>query len=125
MKKIAILGSTGSIGKQTIDIVRKDKKNFKILLLTANKNYKLLSKQIKEFKVKNVIVTNKKSYQILKKRFKKVNIINDLSKIDKIINSKLDYTMSSISGFDGLKPAPLKDRNFLIFSISAIFENLI
>jgi len=104
MKKIAILGSTGSIGKQTIDIVRKDKKNFKILLLTANKNYKLLSKQIKEFKVKNVIVTNKKSYQILKKRFKKVNIINDLSKIDKMINSKLDYTMSSISGFDGLKP---------------------
>ncbi len=104
MKKIAILGSTGSVGKQTIDIVRKDKKNFKILLLTANKNYKLLSKQIKEFKVKNVIVTNKKSYQILKKKFKKVNIINDLSKIDKIINSKLDYTMSSISGFDGLKP---------------------
>ena len=104
MKKIAILGSTGSIGKQTIDIVRKDKKNFKILLLTANKNYKLLSKQIKEFKVKNVIVTNKKSYQILKKKFKKVNIINDLSKIDKMINSKLDYTMSSISGFDGLKP---------------------
>ena len=52
MKKIAILGSTGSIGKQTIDIVRKDKKNFKILLLTANKNYRLLSKQIKEFKVK-------------------------------------------------------------------------
>ncbi len=104
MRKIAILGSTGSIGKQTIDIVRKDKKNFKILLLTANKNYKLLSKQIKEFKVKNVIVTNKKSYQILKKKFKKVNIINDLSKIDKIINSKLDYTMSSISGFDGLKP---------------------
>ena len=81
MKKIAILGSTGSIGKQTIDIVRKDKKNFKILLLTANKNYK-------EFKVKNVIVTNKKSYQILKKKFKKVNIINDLSKIDKMINSK-------------------------------------
>ena len=104
MKKIAILGSTGSIGRQTIDIVRKDKKNFKILLLTANKNYKLLSKQIKEFKVKNVIVTNKKSYQILKKKFKKVNIINDLSKIDKMINSKLDYTMSSISGFDGLKP---------------------
>ena len=104
MKKIAILGSTGSIGKQTIDIVRKDKKNFKILLLTANKNHNLLSKQIKEFKVKNVIITNKKSYQLLKKKFKKINIINDLSKIDKMINSKLDYTMSSISGFDGLKP---------------------
>ena len=70
MKKIAILGSTGSIGKQTIDIIRKNKKNFKILLL-ANKNHNLLSKQIKEFKVKNIIITNKKSYLILKKKFKK------------------------------------------------------
>ena len=71
-KKIAILGSTGSIGKQTLDIIRKDKKNFKIILLTANKNHNLLSKQIKEFKVKNVIVTNKKSYLILKKNLKKL-----------------------------------------------------
>ncbi len=104
MKKIAILGSTGSIGKQTLEIIKKDKKNFKILLLTAEKNHFLLSKQIKEFKVKNVIVTNKKSYYFLKKKFKKVNIFNDLDKVDKIIPSKLDYTMSSISGFAGLKP---------------------
>ena len=104
IKKIAILGSTGSIGKQTIDIIRKDKKNFKILLLTANKNYKLLSKQIKEFNVKNVVITDKKSYLILKKKNKTINIYNDFSKIDKIILSKLDYTMSSISGFTGLLP---------------------
>jgi len=104
MKKIAILGSTGSIGKQTIDIIRKNKKNFKILLLTANKNHNLLAKQIKEFKVKNVIVSDKKSYSILKKKFKNIKVVNDLNNIDKIISSKLDYTMSSISGFDGLKP---------------------
>ena len=104
MKKIAILGSTGSVGKQTIDIIRKDKKNFKIYLLTANKNHRLLSKQIKEFKVKNVILTNKKSYLIIKKRFKKINILNTLDDIDKIAIPKLDYTMSSISGFNGLKP---------------------
>ena len=103
-KKIAILGSTGSIGKQTIEIVRRDKKNFKILLLTANKNHFLLSKQIKEFRVKNVIVKDKKSYLILKKKFKKINIFNSFDKIDKIIKSKLDYTMSAISGFEGLKP---------------------
>ncbi len=103
-KKIVILGSTGSVGKQTIDIIRKDKKNFKILLLVANKNHNLLSKQIKEFKVKNIIVTDKDSYLILKKKFKKINITNDLSKIDKFINSKVDYTMSAISGFNGLKP---------------------
>tara|TARA_Y100001936_G_scaffold193473_1_gene193045 strand:+ start:12149 stop:13318 length:1170 start_codon:yes stop_codon:yes gene_type:complete len=105
MKKIAILGSTGSIGKQTIEIIRKNKQKFKILLLTANKNHNLLSKQIKEFNVKNVIVSDHKSYLILKKKFKnKINIINDLEKIDKIIPSKFDYTMSSISGFNGLKP---------------------
>jgi len=103
-KKIAILGSTGSIGKQTIEIIRRDKKNFKILLLTANKNHFLLSKQIKEFRVKNVIVRDKKSYLILKKKFKKINIFNSFDKIDKIIKSKLDYTMSAISGFEGLKP---------------------
>ena len=67
MKKIAILGSTGSVGKQTIDIIRKNKQKFKILLLTANKNHNLLSKQIKEFNVKNVIVSDHKSYLILKK----------------------------------------------------------
>ena len=103
-KKIAILGSTGSIGRQTLDIIRKNKKNFKVILLTANKNHNLLSKQIREFKVKNVIITNKKSYLILKKKFKNIFIYNDLNIIDKIIPSKLDYTMSSISGFDGLKP---------------------
>ncbi len=103
-KKIAILGSTGSIGKQTLEIIRNDKKNFKVILLTANKNHFLLSKQIKEFNVKNVIVTNKKSFLILKKKFKKINIINSLENIDKILKFKLDYTMSSISGFEGLKP---------------------
>ena len=104
MKKVAILGSTGSVGKQTIDIIRKNKQKFKILLLTANKNHNLLSKQIKEFNVKNVIVSDHKSYLILKKKFKNIKIINDFDKIDKIVQSKFDYTMSSISGFNGLKP---------------------
>ena len=104
MKKIAILGSTGSIGKQTIDIIRKNKKDFKIHLLTTNKNHTLLSKQIKEFNVKNVIATDKNSFLILKNKFKRINVFNNFDKIDKIISSKLDYTMSSISGFDGLKP---------------------
>ena len=44
-KKIAILGSTGSIGKSTIDILRKDKKNFDVVLLTTNNNYREILKQ--------------------------------------------------------------------------------
>ena len=46
-KKIAILGSTGSIGKQTLKIIRENRKDFKIVLLSANKNFSYLSKQIK------------------------------------------------------------------------------
>ncbi len=72
MKKIIILGSTGSIGKQTLEIIKKDKKNFRVILLSTDKNIKLISKQIKTFDVKNVVVTNKKKYEILKKKFKKI-----------------------------------------------------
>ena len=55
-KKIAILGSTGSIGKSLLNIISKNKNNFEIILLTANKNYKKLLIQTKKFKVKNVII---------------------------------------------------------------------
>ena len=67
-KKIAILGSTGSIGKNLIKILKKDKNNFEIVLLTAEKNYLELSKQAKLFKVKNLIITDKNSYLKLKKK---------------------------------------------------------
>ena len=52
-KKIVILGSTGSIGSSLLRIIKKDKKNFKIELLTANSDYKKLIKQAKFFNVKN------------------------------------------------------------------------
>ena len=70
-KKIAILGSTGSIGKTLLDIISKDRNNFEILLLTANINYKLLYKQAKKFNVKNLIITNTKKYNQLRKINKK------------------------------------------------------
>ena len=70
MKKIIILGSTGSIGKQTLDILKKDKKKFKVVLLSTDKNIDLLLKQIKTFNVKNVVVSNQKKYEILKKKTK-------------------------------------------------------
>ena len=78
-KKIAILGSTGSIGKSTIDIIKKDKKNFDVMLLTTNNNYREILKQSREFKARNIIVNNKKSYLILKKKLKnyKINVFND------------------------------------------------
>ena len=61
-KKIAILGSTGSIGKTTFNILKKNKKNFDIILLSTNKNIKILLKQAYLFKVKNLIITDKKNF---------------------------------------------------------------
>jgi len=105
-KKIAILGSTGSIGKTLIKILKKDINNFEIVLLSANKNYKELIKQAKTLNVKNLIITNKSSFLKLKKNniSKKVNVFNNFQLLDKIFKKKIDYTMSSISGLDGLKP---------------------
>ena len=104
--KIAILGSTGSIGDHTLDIIRKDRKNFEVVLLTANKNYKKLIKQAKEFKVRNILIYNDKYYEYLKEKFKnkKINIFSGKNKLNEIFNKKIDYTMCAISGLDGLKP---------------------
>ena len=106
-KKIIILGSTGSIGKSLIKILKKDKNDFEILLLTTNSNYKELLKQAHYFNVKNLIITNKKNYIITKKilKNKKINIYNNFDTLDKIFKKrKADYAMSSISGFAGLNP---------------------
>ena len=105
-KKIAILGSTGSIGKITLDIIRQNKNYFEIKLLSTNKNIKMLIRQAKLFNVKNLIVTSKKHYEILKKknRNKNIKIYNNFLSFNKIFNSKLDYVMSSITGIAGLEP---------------------
>ena len=103
-KKIAILGSTGSIGKDLVDIISKDKKNFEVVLLTTNQNTKTLLKQAKYLKAKNIIVTDKKEYLLIKNKIKKVNIFSNFNQFDKIFKSKVDYIMSAISGIDGLEP---------------------
>ena len=105
-KNIAILGSTGSIGKTLLQIIDKDKKNFKIKLLTANKNYKLVIKQAKKFNVKNIIIINQNNYLKAKKKNyqNKLNIYNNFDALDKIFDKKIDYVMSSIVGLEGLLP---------------------
>ena len=104
-KKIAVFGSTGSIGKTTIDINKKDKNNFEVILLTSNNNYQQLAKQAKELNVKNLIINNKKQYLNLKKKFKnkKINIYNNFHNLNKIFKKKIDYTMCAISGLQGLR----------------------
>ena len=106
IKKIAVLGSTGSIGKSLLKIIKKDKKNFSIKLLVAKKNHKELLKQAKLFNVKNVILTDKNYFELYKSKFKKekINVYNDYNCYQKVITKKLDYVMSSIVGLNGLLP---------------------
>ena len=73
-KKIAILGSTGSIGKTTFNIIKNNSKDFNVVLLTTNKNINEIYKQAKLLKVKNIIVTSKDHYEKAKKKINKKNI---------------------------------------------------
>jgi 1-deoxy-D-xylulose-5-phosphate reductoisomerase len=104
-KKIAILGSTGSIGKTLIEIIKKDQKNFDIVLLAAEKNYKEIYHQAKILNVKNLIITSKKSFnELKKKKLGKIKIFNNFNSFNNIFKKKIDYTMSAISGIHGLEP---------------------
>ena len=104
--KIAVLGSTGSIGTTTVNIIKKNQKDFKVIFLSTNNNVTKIYQQAIDLKVKNVIIINKKKYLKYKHKFikKKINVSHDHSKIKKIIKKKIDYTMCSISGLSGLKP---------------------
>ena len=105
-KKIVILGSTSSIGKSLLSIIKKDKKSFKIELLTANTNYKDLINQAKQFNVKNLVITDTKSFEKSKKFYKgkKINIFKNFEKLKFILPKRVDYVMSAISGIEGLTP---------------------
>ena len=105
-KKIAILGSTGSIGEFTLEVIRKDKKNFDVILLTANNNYKKLIQQAKEFDAENVLIGNKNFYEKVKNSLKKnkIKVYSGNISITKIVSGKLDYTMSAVVGLAGLQP---------------------
>ena len=105
-KKIAILGSTGSIGQSTLEVIKKDKKNFDVIFLSANNNYKKLIQQAKEFKVKNILIRNKLFYERTKKSLKnsETKVYSGDVSIINIISKKIDYTMAAIVGVAGLQP---------------------
>ena len=112
-KRISILGSTGSIGENTLRVVKKDKKNFDIILLSTNKNINKIFKQAKEFKVKNIIIRDSNSFLKAKLKFKKskIKIYNNFNSLNKIFRKKNDFIMSSITGLSGLEPT-LKSIKF-------------
>jgi len=115
-KKFAILGSTGSIGTNLIQLIIKKKISCQISLLTCNKNYKLLLKQCKMFKVKNAIIFDNQVY----KKKKDLFIKNKIKISNKYSNTKIiyDYSMCAISGIEGIVPTLDIIKNTKIISIA-------
>ena len=101
---ISILGSTGSVGISTLYIVDKKKKNFKIDLLSSNKNYSLICNQIKKYKPNYFVISDINVFIKIKKKFKnkKIKIFNNFDNIK--LKKKSDITISAITGIAGLKP---------------------
>ncbi len=65
---IAILGSTGSIGRQTLEIIKSNKKNFNVVLLSTNSNIREIEHQVKIFNPKNLIISNRNKFINFKKK---------------------------------------------------------
>ncbi|CAN1595646.1 Dxr 1-deoxy-D-xylulose 5-phosphate reductoisomerase [Candidatus Pelagibacterales bacterium] len=117
-KKICILGSTGSIGKTTLEIISKNNKDFDVVLLSGNNNVKLLITQAKKFKPKYIYSNNfyfKEKLRVFCKD-NNINLIDDLILLKKI---KFDITVAAISGIAGLLPT----INIIKFSKKLLIAN--
>mgnify|MGYP001187164272 FL=1 len=104
-KKIGILGSTGSIGENTVKLIQSNKKDFNVIFLSTNTNVKKLLKQSLILKPKSVIIFDKKSYLKNKKKFfkKKITVFNSFKQLKKkLLKNKIDYIMCAITGLAGL-----------------------
>ena len=101
---ISILGSTGSVGLNTLEIINKKKKYFKPYIFSGNKNYKLICKQIIKYKPKYYIINNQVIFEKIVKKFKKskIKILKSYDEINLI--SQKCVTVSAIPGIAGLEP---------------------
>ncbi len=106
MKKIAILGSTGSIGTQALDVVRNLPEEFSVEVLAANSNVELFARQVAEFRPKLAVLADEAAYKILRtKNFHGVEIAGGRQAfIDAAGFDGVEIVLTSMSGFAGLEP---------------------
>ena len=106
MKQIAILGSTGSIGTQTLDVIRRNSSEFQVTVLAANSNDELLEKQIHEFNPRFAILSDESAYTRLKSRYSGATEIlgGRQAFIDSATVDGVEIVVTSMTGFAGLEP---------------------
>lgn len=106
-ERIALLGSTGSIGTQALDVISKFPNEFKVELLTAWNNVRLLTEQAKRFLPDSVVIGNVDHYKQLKDNLKgtSVKVYAGNETIEQIVaGSSVDVVIAAIVGYSGLKP---------------------
>lgn len=107
IKNIAILGSTGSIGTQTLDIIDAHPELFKVSLLTANNNWELLAAQALKFRPTQVVIANEKYFNPLKDALKGTGIeisagANALN--NSVASEEIEMVLTALVGYSGLLP---------------------
>lgn len=105
MKTVLIFGSTGSIGRNALRVIKKQKGKFKVLGLCANRNVALLARQAREFKPRYVCLRGLKQAEKLKSKLgSKVIFFSGEAGLDKFSSLKSDISLMAISGIAALKP---------------------
>jgi len=106
MKYTALLGSTGSIGTQTLEVIDEFKEEFSIEVLSAHSNFELLIKQINKYNPKVVFITEKKCYEkLISSNIEGTKIYFGFSELSEVLNNyKIDICIGGISGAAGIEP---------------------
>lgn len=107
IRKIAILGSTGSIGTQTLEVVDSYPEMFEVLVLTANSNADLLIKQAIKYKPNSVVIVNEQKYELVKEALWSYDIkvyAGEKALIEIVEMQEIDIVLTALVGYSGLKP---------------------
>lgn len=107
MQRLAIIGSTGSIGRQTLDVVRQHSDIFCMELLTANDSWEMLAQQAIEFDVNAVVISNALHYDNLKSALSNsdIKVYCGAEAVEQeVCNENIDVVVTAISGFAGMRP---------------------
>ena len=104
-KSIAILGSTGSIGTQTLDVVRQFPERFSVFMLSANNSAERLIEQARQFRVPHVVICNPQKYEQVKSALPGVQVHLGIEEACDLVQApEVDVVMGAMVGFSGLKP---------------------
>ena len=111
MKKIALLGSTGSIGQQTLDIIASNPDLFSVEVLTANNNVNLLIEQAMKFMPNVVIISNEEKYPEIKEALSElpIKVYAGCDAIAQVVEmGSIDTVVTAMVGFSGLLPTSVR-----------------